>query len=285
MPLPSEGREAGAFLDLAHAPAFGVLTWAAWCGFRPRLPHWPLRRALAIWAAVVLVGAAIELLQGLTGRSPSWHDLLANGLGSGAALIGISTPRAASPRVRLSRLAAIVVLFAIPSVSPLLILTDSFIQLQERPRLASFEQPLELSRWEFDGCRATRSRNHATDGTWSLRLVMDRGTYPAATLAWPVRDWSAYTALEFDVYLESGPAVDLVLKIEDSAHDGRYADRFHRTVHLVPGPHRVRIPLSEVEEAPLGRKLDLARVRRLQVFAVHLPSTVTVYLDDVRLKR
>jgi hypothetical protein len=284
MPLPTGPREVDALLDLAHAPCFGLLAWIAWIGIRHRWHRWPCGPALLTWTGVILFGAAIEFAQGLTGRTPSWQDLLANGLGSGAALIWVSIPGAGSPRTRLSRLATVAILFTFASVPPILILTDSVIQRREWPRLASFEQPLELSRWTFQGCRATRSRDHATDGTWCLRLALDQATYPGATLVWPLHDWSNYTALEFDTYLEPGPPLDLVVKIEDQEHDGRYADRFHRSLHLVPGPHHVRIVLSEVERAPLGRKLDLTRVRRLQFFAVDLPAAVSMSMDNVRLE-
>ena len=284
MPLPKGTREVGALFDMAHAPAFGLLALIAWIGIRPRSSRWPCGTAVLAWVGVILFGGTIEFIQGLTGRSPSWHDFLANGFGSGAALIWISIPESASRRVRLARLAAVAILFTIPSVPPILILTDSAIQRRERPILASFEQPLELSRWEFQGCRATRSRDHASDGAWCLRLALDHATYPAATLVWPLHDWSNYTALEFDTYLEPGPPVDLVVKIEDQEHDGRYADRFHRSLHLVPGPHHTRIALSDVERAPQGRKLDLTRVRRLQFFAVRLPATVTMSLDNIRLE-
>src|SRR3954468_6462730 len=73
LPMPGEGREIHALCDLMHAPAAGLLAWLLLQGIRARLPGSPLRAALPTWAVVVSLGGPIEILQGLTGRSPSWH--------------------------------------------------------------------------------------------------------------------------------------------------------------------------------------------------------------------
>lgn len=58
-----------------HFVAFGVILLCLGLLFR-RLP----RIALVIGA--VVVGAAVEIVQGLTGRDASWGDLLADALGA-----------------------------------------------------------------------------------------------------------------------------------------------------------------------------------------------------------
>ena len=161
-------------------------------GLRSRWPGSPLRLGLVAWAMAVALGVAIEILQGLTGRSASWHDVLADAAGAGAFLIWESTPRAASRAVRIGLYSAAAILVAVPSAPPLLVLTDVAMQVRDGPRLASFESPLELSRWEFQDSRPSRSTSHATEGRWSLRVDMGRGDYPGATLEWPVRDWTGY---------------------------------------------------------------------------------------------
>jgi hypothetical protein len=52
---------------------------------------------------------------------------------------------------------------------------------------------------------------------------------------------------------------------------------------LEPGPHHIRIPLSEVERAPKGRNIDLRRVRRLEFFTETQPRPFTLFLDNIRL--
>ncbi|MEJ7638627.1 MAG: VanZ family protein [Singulisphaera sp.] len=284
VPMPGGWREIGALSDLAHAPIFGFLTLIILRGLRSRRPGSSLRSSLVAWAMAVALGVAIEILQGLTGRSASWHDVLADASGGGAFLIWASTPRAASRGVRIGLYSAAVILIAVPSTPPLLLLTDVAMQVRDGPRLASFEGPLELSRWEFQDSRHSRSTSHATEGRWSLRLDMGRGDFPGATLEWPVRDWTGYHDLQFDTYLEPGSGLDLVVKIEDAYYDGRYGDRYLRTVPLTPGPNRTRIALSEVERVPDGRRLDLGRIRRLQFFTVGPSGPRTLFFDGIRLR-
>ena len=284
IPLPYAGREINALSDLAHAPVFGLVALAAFHGFKRLLPPGPVLRVLITWAVVVLVGGVTELVQILTNRSPSWHDALANALGSAAFLIWISTPSTAPKHVRFVLIMTGALLIVVASASPALILFDSIVQVRNKPLLASFENDLELSRWEFGRTVATRSLKQATEGTWSLRLVLDQGKYAGVTYAWPVHDWSAYRDFEFDAFLEPGPPLELVVKIEDQEHNGRYEDRFHRVERLEPGGHHVRIPLSEIRRAPNGRELDLSRIRRLEFFTASQPRPFILFLDNLHLR-
>ncbi|MGV8930054.1 MAG: VanZ family protein [Brevundimonas sp.] len=64
----------------AHFIAFGLILWSLGVLFR-RLPR------VAVAALAVVIGAAVEVLQGYVGRDPSWGDLLADILGVGTALL------------------------------------------------------------------------------------------------------------------------------------------------------------------------------------------------------
>jgi len=282
VPVPSARREVQAALDLAHAPAFGVLALVALHAGRSWLPG-PARRAAA-WAVVAVFGAVMEYAQSFSGRHPSWEDALANALGAAAFLSWDAARGAATRGGRLALAAAGAALVAAPSVPPLLTLADGAWQARDFPRLASFERPTELSRWDFRGCRAGRSHAHATDGVWSLRLDLAPGPYPAATLSSPPRDWSGRGELTFDAHLGPGPPLDLVVKVEDRRGGLRYGDRSERVVRLLPGPQRVRLDLAGVRRTASGGLLDLREVALLQLFAVDLASPRTLHLDDVRLR-
>lgn len=284
VPVPAGGREVRAVLDLAHAPAFGLLALAVLSGGRAWLPRSPTGAAVAAWGSVVVFGGVMEGVQALSGRHPSWPDAGANASGAAASLAWFASRGLRRGPRRAALAAAGVALLAVPSVAPLLTLADAGWQAWDGPRLASFERPTELSRWDFQDCRAAPSRRHATDGGRSLRLEIGPGPYPAATLTWPSRDWSGHAALTFDAYLDPGPPMDLVVKVEGRGMAPRYEDRFHRVVRLNPGPQRVRIALADVERVPSGRRLDLRQVGRLEFFAVDLRSPRVVYLDDLRLR-
>lgn len=165
-----------------------------------------------------------------------------------------------------------------------MVLTDACLQRLAMPQVASFEHPLELSRWTARECRVRRVRGHATHGSWALRLDMQPGVYPGIGTRYPLPDWSRYEELVFDIELDEGPPLDIIVKIEDEQHNHEHYDRFHRRVRLLPGRRRVRVALSGVVAAPRGREMDLRCISFLQFFTVHLDSPRTLYLDNIRLR-
>ena len=74
-----------------HFIAFGLILWSIGVLFR-RLP-----RTVAALSALVL-GGAVEIVQGMVGRDASWGDLLADGLGILTALLLWAVWRRFQPR-------------------------------------------------------------------------------------------------------------------------------------------------------------------------------------------
>jgi VanZ family protein len=75
----------------AHFIAFGLILWSLGVLFR-RLPR--------TWAALlaIILGGAVEVVQGYIGRDPSWGDLLADALGVAVALLIWAAWRRFRPR-------------------------------------------------------------------------------------------------------------------------------------------------------------------------------------------
>lgn len=86
-PIPDFGRVQGAVFDLMHAPLCAVLAWAAFHGFRRRLPAGDVAAWVLVVAAVFAAGVAVEFAQAFTGRKGSLKDITANGLGAMAAMV------------------------------------------------------------------------------------------------------------------------------------------------------------------------------------------------------
>ncbi len=78
----------------AHFVAFGLILWSLGVLFR-RMPR--------LWTAAlaVAIGGAVEIIQGYTGRDPSWGDWLADILGVAAALALWAIWRGFRPRAAL----------------------------------------------------------------------------------------------------------------------------------------------------------------------------------------
>jgi VanZ family protein len=278
-PLP-RGRTMDALTDLGHVPLFVGLS--AWLMVRRRRAGWSLPAAgAAVWSAAVGLGVAVEVLQSLVGREASVGDVWADAVG---ALAGILLAAARERAGRVALLIAGAALAALAGTAwPALRLLDVVRQRLHAGRLAGFEDALELDRWDFRECRATRVREHATQGRFALRLALQPGRFPGAGLDSPPPDWSGHSRLAADVYLDGDSPLDLRVKVEDERHDGRLEDRFQRVVRLAPGPSRIEIPLSDVAAGPQGRLLDLRHVAQLRFFAVDLPGPRVLFLDNVAL--
>jgi hypothetical protein len=284
-PLPFKSREMHALMDLAHAPVFGLFALALLDAIRYFRGKTRTTSVVVVWISVVAIGCAVEVVQEWTGRSPSWMDIEADALGATAFLIGAMLSGRRSQSFRLVGWIGIAMLLLMASIPPGSVLVDSLYQQSEFPILASFESDLELSRWSFDECRAERSGTFATRGESSLRLELGPGTYPGAAMVHPISDWSGYSRLEFDVYLDNEAPLDLIIKIQDEAAGKDYRDRFHQIEPLRPGSNTIRIDLTRVQLAPPNRLLDLTHIELFQLFSLRLDHAVTIYLDNIQLIR
>ncbi len=266
-------------MDMAHAPLFAAGAWW-WCR---RSRGAPVRgRVAEALALAALLGGLVEIAQMGTGRIASARDLGSDVLGAVAgSSLAIAGERAGAARGSLAALGLLALLGSwwVPVVT----LVDRGRQWRALPLLASFEDDLELARWTCEGCKAARDGSHATDGRSSLEVRFEPGPYPGVGLVSPFADWTAYSTLRFDLYVEGSDPVRLRVKIEDDAHDGTPGDCFQRTLDLAPGAHRVEIDLQDVANGPRGRRLDLARLKLWKVFAVRPTEARTVFLDDLRL--
>jgi len=150
--------------------------------------------------------------------------------------------------------------------------------------LGAFEHGMEMSRWSATDSRIQRTRAHASEGLWSLRVDLQPARYPGCSMEYPYEDWSGYEAIALDAFLDGPAPLDLIVKIEDAQHNDESYDRFERRVRLLPGMQRVRIALSDVAAAPRDRTMDLSRIARVQFFAVRLASPRTIFLDNIHLR-
>ena len=283
-PLPRGGRECGALGDLLHAPLFAVLAFVTHAALERIERLTRSHRALLTVGLLIGLGCATEIGQYFVGRTPSLGDVTRDTLGAIAGTAWAMRRFVGSRigRAGLATLASVLLLMA--AVVPALELTDTVFQWDEMPRIASFEQPLEMSRWRTWDCQIRRTRGHATDGSWSLRVDLSPGVFPGIGTFWPPRDWSDYEVFEFDVELGDGPPLDMVVKVEEADREPASAERFEQTFRFLPGRRHIEIPVSAIAAGPRGCALDLRRIGFVQLFTVDLDRPRTLFLDNVRLR-
>jgi hypothetical protein len=50
------------------------------------------------------------------------------------------------------------------------------------------------------------------------------------------------------------------------------------------GWNRIQVPMKDVENAPIGRKMELKHITEFNLFAISLPAPRTLYLDNLTLE-
>jgi len=156
----------------------------------------------------------------------------------------------------------------------------------ERPlTLYDFEDETQIDSLSWKcGTLYRRVHDHAASGSYSLMVEM----YPR--VEWPgfgfgVKDgWAGYRTLSMHIFNPAPKPVTLTCRIDDRRDDPPYADRLNRRITLSPGDNDVLFDLSELRTSGTGRRLHLENICCFLLFMHRLDHTVTIYIDDIRLK-
>lgn len=265
-----------------HIAIFAMLTvWLRMCS--PVRMNW-----IAAGLVAMSTGAAIELLQSVSGRTASVTDLGYNAMGVGFGFAFIAWR---------SRRRVIAVLLA----SSLVLLV--LYQMRDLPRehaavtyarslfpiIADFESGILDHTWKpfFDAeMEYASSEDSAGEGVRVLRMRFPAGdSYPGvATGCFPL-DWSGHRHLCADMRIAAGRADTLAMgvRLEDSRFlkDGDY----HSGSFAVVRQWRsVRIPLEGAGTRDRQRPLNLTRMITLKFFVRQPEREGVVEIDNVRLE-
>jgi hypothetical protein len=283
--------------DSAHAPVFGLLALTLLTLLRTSSHRSPVPLALAAFAATVLLGIAVEWVQGLIGRDSSWKDVGTDALGAACALglagwapiLGLDRFHTAVGRRTALGIALLSgALILLPIVESGLAYARRAMQF---PVIARFDSTLDLyfAKAQYaDGTLAPLPAPWARAGDRdSLRIVSAAGEWPGFAISEPEPDWRGYRALNVDVTNPDGEPLQLTVRVHDVQHDQRQEDRFNRTFAVDPWARRIlSIPVADIASAPAGRPLDLQRVAGVIVFASgsKLPAGRAFYLTRIWLE-
>ncbi len=293
---PDKTRFWDTFFDTGHAPLFGLaaLVIRSLLASEAHLAGvW--RTSAVAFGVAVAAGAATEVVQlFLPSRDASLIDLARDAAGAGAFLLIWSlylawrrpgtAPTTASGRAGIAVVAALALLAA---GGPLLFTTAAYAG---RNRAFPLVFPADGAWWQepFVSTRgATLSPAPALpghgNGPW-VRLDLKPGRYSGLELVEPCPDWRNRTRLVFTIVSDLNAPLNLELRIHDRGHNRRFADRFNRTLTIVPGLNRVTVDLDDVRRAPGRRQMDLARIRGVMLFVTRLARPAHVYVGPMRLE-
>ncbi len=280
-PIRIPGRLIGVLFDSAHLPTFVVVTWVAINVCDKRRSNW--RVPIIVAALTAFLGCSAELLQEAVGRTAQLGDALSNIAGCGIGFAGATRKRWKPVRLWTAGVVSIVICVWLYA-GPVSVLLDMRRQARQFPVLASFEDDLELTRWEFVDATVRRSRTRATDGGFSLEVTLRPGKYPHAEMVAPSSDWREFGQLAFDVWNPRQDQLELTIRVQDFDHNDDPADRFKRRLKLPPGHSQVVIELEDIRLAPKDRAMDMSLVSRMQLYAVNLKQPRKLYLDRFVLR-
>lgn len=297
--LPGDSLLWGELQNTGHTPLFGVIALATLGILRnvhPIAGNRPLVGYSMAGIASLAVAFLSEFGQLLTHRDPSVSDMIRDLTGI---TVGLGIAAGFDPRMKPfwhkqrhgSRAATIVLSGCLLAASlfPLAHLATAYGQ-----RNGAFPVVIDFkAHWSKPFLRlkhATLTRDIAptawtpVSGQQVARLTLNRALYPGVAMIEPFPDWSGFETLTLVIYSPLPQTFDLVLRIHDKLHNQAYEDRFNQQLTVTPGENRFRIPLLAIQDAPVGRDMDMTRITNVTLFATGIASPVNCYLGPLNLE-
>lgn len=278
-------RSFQAVWDLGHIFIFTLLTLVI-------LSHWNrpksdfVRRFFFyfIFLLIFLIGIGVELCQTMVnGRNPDIPDLLRNQLGCIFGYYLFFIKRSSFSRAKTHLLHLLMGCLLSLACVPLFIgLGDELLARSQFPVLADFESMFEKNRW-VDPRQLRISGDKARSGDKSLLVRLSTATYSGTSLFYFPNNWQGYNWLHFSVFNPNTATMTLHCRIHDKQHNKKFQDRYHHQFVLQPGWNDLDISLSDVENAPKTRKMNMTAIEQVGFFFINLPRPQYIYLDHVFL--
>lgn len=263
--------------NFGHAPAF-VFIAIAMIGLHRHCSlgedRLQVRHYCAIFSVCMLLGAGIEVFQGMVGRDASMRDLLTDALGTTTGLAGHAywVRRTGSSSRTKYGLLALVLLPALIAAAPLGWSLAAHLQRQSRfPVLATFHSPLDLHDVVSQSAqiRIVTPADLADFPASKTALLVDfhAGPWPGVSFAEPTANWEAYHNLWIDIENPGREALNLILRVHDSLHNYEFDDRFNTEFSVAAGARtQLAFPLSAIRNAPRSRMMDMTRIAGITLF-------------------
>ena len=270
-----------------HALFFGAI---ALCVIIITPPDWRRRRRLMTIAVVVIVLSLLsEAAQIPTDRDASFEDLVADWLGATAfSLIAIAFAGSfrLDKRLRLLLVPLGLVLLAW-SLLPLVKVSAAYIErFQNLPELVDFDGRFNRTFMRIQNASLVVQPND-TSGDTSALVTLKDGPWPGVLLHDLYPKWSRYSALIVELENPQDASLNLALRVDDDEHrfgEQQYSDRFNRQFELPPGEMTLRIPLTDIENAPADRQMDLSAIDGLVLFAAQSEAGRSFVIHSIRLE-
>jgi hypothetical protein len=273
---------------MGHVLAFSVWAYLLLLLWKD-LRQWPfLKQSLSVLFLTLSLGILIELIQVRFHRAPEIGDVMRDLTGSLITLSFFSPSRKNIPKFSLRLFQTCVALMLLFGTYPLAkALADEIIAKDQFPLLSDFETPFEIDRWGENSDLAIH-RNIAIHGESSLKVPLSTELYSGVSLLYFPRDWRNFHSFKFAVFNPSVDSLTIGCRINDIHHfanGGEYNDRYNAMFLLRQGWNPITIPIGDIANAPIGRKMDMSKIQMMRVYVKQLTNPGEIYIDHVRLEQ
>ena len=151
--------------------------------------------------------------------------------------------------------------------------------------LFDFESESDLKRLNWE-CHKwfELSKENATSGQHSLRVILPPGQYPGINMEGIGKDWSESNYFKMDIFNPGEAGLKLHIRIDDNKSSWEYADRFDINFDLKPGLNQLSIPTDSIKTNIHHRPLNLKKIKRMIVFIPNNLQKREIYIDNIRLE-
>lgn len=265
-------RSLANFWNLGHLILFALAAVTTlWFGL-PRKTVWIAGAFLVLF----IVGLLIEFIQSKVGRSASIVDVAHNVIGLGFGFTVAFLSRSKIAWLILLLLIIVELLLLRPYFSDVL---DEWDARESFPLLADFSSQRQSTRWVFSNSRGEIAMNR-------LAITFLPAEYSSTELRFFPADWSRYRQLHIGLHNTSEEAYLLRCRLHDRLHETnglQFSDRFNADFYLPVGESVLSIELSDVQDAPETRMMDLQKMRSLLCFTHNINSPRTLEINKIWL--
>ena len=283
---PAGGLWTQVLLNSLHVPVFGLI--AVFIFLTGGSASTLGRRAVTALIATAVLGTLSEAAQIFTSRDASWRDLVADCIGAISFLAIFLALRPANKFSGIQRtmLLGVAVLLLGWVLAPLATTGAAYIErISQFPTIVRFD-----SRF---GRLLARAQNidyqivSSTQGEPAHALITLRDKpWPGVAFhdVWP--DWSGFSTLIIELGVNGDSPLPINIRAHDEPHKSskKFTDRFNRSFTLDPGRQSLRIPLTDLVNAPHGRLMDLTEMSELIIFSDASNAGRSFKLYDIRLE-
>jgi VanZ family protein len=297
--LPVNTRLWKALGDAGHVPIFGCLALVLLKISNRVLGKKftnPLFHYLAAFSFAVLTGMTSEIIQIYEPRDADINDWARDIAGASSFLSifflidrdTIDLRHKVSNRVRHLIWSASVIIM-IMALYQLGFVAVAYLQRDNAfPNICTFDAAWERAFWirhdtrinvvSWPQGRPDQQNNQVGE------VIFDTVTYPGFHIQEPYPNWQQYKFLKFDIYSDLDSTIGLYFRLHDIHHNKDYHDRYNNHFMVEPGLNKITISISDIQNSPTERKMDLTSIRTFGVFAYRPAEPFRLYLDNIRLE-